>query len=329
MSYVIVVGRERPEEAIVSHADKDGKPVGSDQLKRFITVGKHWLINQTSVWGRRVIDGKAEKDGKAVELNTPGYNGEIEFLEHGNAKGYEITIRFLRKSRSLDMEYQDNIQKIKVDTIKGEDGSAMLMFDAGENKFDEKKDALFIQYLQVHGQNRDSKSKNPSPAIPGFTFYERTEDNVNTASIDKMEKAFDAGFIVKEASKNASDLKVLLEIMGDGRPELEGIDSMSKDKQIYEALLKFALNNPSDFQSLIDNWKKKLSDSIEYAKSFKALDLTKDGHIALIVDNKPQLMFSDVKGKGDKMIDWVFDNCLTSEIYKKAQGFISVTEKLK
>lgn len=327
MSYVIVVGRERPAEAIVSHAKKDGTPKGEDQLKRYISVGKHMMVNPTSVWGRRVIDGKPTKDDKAVELNTVGYNGEIEFLEYGDPKGYLLTIRYLKQSRSLDIEYQDNIQKLKVDTIKGEDGSAMITFDAGENKYDEKKDALFVQYLKVHGQNRDSVSKNPNPAIYGFTFFEVTDDNVKTVSIEKGEKSVSAGFVVMEASKKPGNLKVLLDIVGE-REELVGLDNLSKDKQIYDGLLRFALTNPNDFDSLVNNWKKKFSDAVEKAKSYKALDLTKDGHIALIVDNKPNLMFSDAKGKGDKMIDWVLENYYDSEIYKKATGFISITEKL-
>lgn len=336
MSYVIVVGRERPAEALVSQVKKDGTPVGEDQMKRFIPVGTHMMINQTAVWGRRVIDGKAEKDGKAVELNTVGYNGELEFLPYGDPKGYLITTRFLKQSRSLDVDYQNQIQKLKVDWEKGSNDqsakltfeAAMLIFNAGENKYDDKKDSLLIQHLKTHGQNRDSVYKNPAPEIMGFTFYEVTDDNVKTASIDKNEKSINVGVIVMEASNNPNDLQVLLEMVG-VRPELEGIDKLSKPKQVYDALLRFAVSNPNDFKSLIDNWKKKFSDAVEKSKSYKALDLTKDGHIALIVDNKPNLIFSDAEGKGDKMIDWVLANCFKSEIYKKATGFISITEKLK
>jgi hypothetical protein len=330
MSYVILVGRERPEEAIVSHPKKDGTPSNENPLKRYVAVGKHMMVNPTSVWGRRVIDGKATvgESKSKVELYTPGYTGEVEFLEYGHKDGYIITIRYLKQSRSLDMEYQDNIQKLKVDLVKGEDGSGLMILDAGENKFDEKKDALLVQYFRVHGQNRDSVSKNPNPAVLGFTFYEVTDDNVKTASIEKMETSFDAGYIVKTASKSEADLKVLLEIVGE-REELIGIDNLSKSKQIYEGLLKFAMSNPSDFMSLIDNWKKKFSDAVSKARSYKALDLTKDGHIALLIEEKPNLMFSDIKAKGDKMIDWVMENYTNADVFKKAQGFITLTEKLK
>ena len=326
--YSVVVGRERPAEALVSYAKKDGTPTGTDQLKRYISVGKHLLANVCSVWGRRVIDGKSTIDGNPINFDTKGYSGEIEFLKYGDPQGHLITIRYLKKSRSLDVEYQDNILKLKIDTEKGADGSAQVELDAGENRYDVKKDALFVQYLKVHPQNRDSVSKNPEPEIKGYTFFEVSDDNVQTASIDQAEKSLDAGFIVKEASKKSSDLKTLLLIMGE-REELKEVDSLSKDKQIYDALLKFAISKPNDFQSLLGNYKKSFSDAVEWAKSHNALDLTKDGHVALIVENKKELLFTDIPAKGNNMVDWIMSNCVDSEVYKKVNNFITLTQKLK
>jgi hypothetical protein len=331
MSYVINVGRERPAEAIVATPKKDGTPMGSDHLKRYISVGQHLLANVCSVWGRRVIEGKDfVMEGnfkKPIQFNTNGYSGEIEFLKYGDPNGHSLTIRYLKNSRSLDVEYQDNVQKIRIDLEKGADGSAQISLDAGTNKYDDKKDKLFIQYLQVHPQNRDSVSKNQNPEIKGFTFYEITEDNINTRSIENKEASLDAGFMVKAVSNKPSDLRALLQIIGK-REELEGIDLLSKDKQIYEGLLNFAISKPNDFTSLVNHHKKRLSDSFEKAKSFNALDLTKDGHIALIVNNAKNVIWSEIKGKGIKMIDEVSDNYLDAENYKKTISFIELVEKL-
>lgn len=332
MSYVINIGHERPMEAIVSHPKKDGTPMGSDHLVRRIPVGRHMLANVCSVWGRRVVDGKEfvveNGNKKTIEFNTNSYTGEIEFLDYGDPKGYAITIRYLKQSRSLDVEYQDNVQKIKIDLSKGADGSAQLELESGQNKFDSKKDALLIKYLQVHPQNRDSKSKNPNPEIKGFGFYEITEDNVNTRSIKSIEDSVDAVLIVKNISNNPADLKVILKLIGN-RSELDGIDELSKDKQIYEGLLKFANSNSSDFTSLLNEWKRKISEAFEKAKGFKALDLTKDGHISVEINGKTHLVWSEIKAKGDGMIDWVMANYLNSENYKQTTTFIDLVEKLK
>lgn len=331
MSYVIVVGRERPAEAIVATVKPDGTPMGSNHLKRYISVGQHLLANVCSVWGRRVIDGRpllnTEGAKIPIEFNTVGYAGEVEFLKYGDPKGHSITVRYLKRSRSLDVEYQDNVQKIKIDMEKGADGSAQIDLDAGENKYDDKKDALFIQYLKVHPQNRDSVSKNPNPEIKGYSFYEVTDENINTQSIERKEASLNAGFIVKSVSNKSEDLKALLKIIGK-REELEGLDHLSKPKQIYEGLLNFAISKPNDFSSLLNNYKKKISDSFSKAKSYNVLDLTKDGHIAIVVNNKPHLIWSDLKGKGEKMIDIVFEDYLDSENYKKTTSFIELVEKL-
>lgn len=324
--YVIMVGRERPEEVIVAHPKKDGTPKSDTTLKRYISVGKHLLPNVCMVWGRRIIEGKTSDS--SVEFNTPGYKGQIEILKYGDTNGHLIQVRYLKQSRSLDVEYQDNIQKIKIDLIKGEDGSAQVELDAGENRFDLKKDALFIQYLKAHPQNRDSIAKNPNPSIKSFTFFEVTESNVRTSSIEKKEDVLDAGFIVKTLSNKPADLRVLLKIVG-SREELNGVDHLSKDKQIYDALLSFSMSNPSDFMSLVANYKKTLSEAFTKADSYKVLDLTKDGHIALVVDGKPNVIWSDLTRKSKAMIDEVMEKWADSEMYKKASVFIDLVQKLK
>ncbi len=326
-SYVINIGREKPAEAIVAYPDKDGKPKeGEGVLRTYISVGKHFVQNVCSVWGRRVINGEANET--PIEFNNPKYTGEIEFLKWGDPKGHSITIRYLKKSRSLDVEYQDNVQKITIDKEKGADGSAQIELNAGENKFDLKKDALFVKYLQVHSQNRDSNSKNPDPEIKGYSFYEVTDENVNTKSIQSKEDTLDAGYIVKKVSNKPADLKALLAIIGE-REELNGVDFLSKDKQIYDALLDYAMTKPNDFMSLINDHKKTISDTFEKAKTYNALDLTKDGDIALIIENKKELLFTGLKGKGNNMLTVVLEDCFDSETHKKIESLISLVEKLK
>jgi hypothetical protein len=286
------------------------------------------ISNVCSVWGRRVIDGKGAADGSTINFDNKNYQGGIEFLTWGDPKGHLLTIRYLKNSRSLDIEYQDNIQKIKIDLIKGEDGSAQVSLDSGENKFDEKKDALFVQYLKVHPQNRDSISKNPNPAIKGFSFYEITDESISTTKIETTEKSVGAGFVVMKASEKDADLNALLDMIGE-REEMGNVNKLSKPKQIYEALLNFATTKPDAFMSLVNVWKKRFSDSVEWAKSHNAIDLTKDGFIALAVNNKNEVVFTNVPAKGEAMIDWVLSNITTSGVYLNSKAFVTLAEKIK
>ena len=328
--YVIQVGNERPGEAIVAQVNKKtGEPTGP-QMKRYIPVGSHLIINQARVWGRRVIAGKPKSDGTEIEFNTPGYKGEIEFMDWGTNGGYAIEIRYLPQSRSLDFEYQQNVQKIVVrdnqegNHVKG----ASIVLSAGENKFDPKKDELFITFLRVHPSSRDSKSKNPDPAIKGYRYYEITDEHVDQGSIKRIESSIDAGIFVKTLSNKPSEIKNLFKIMGD-RPEFGDTNLLSGDLQIYKVLLEYANAEPVDFFYLIGQYKTGVEDAFRKAESYKALDLTKDGHIALEVNGKKTLIISDLKAKGEGMIQWMLDHYYEDEVFMATQSFKELVTKLK
>lgn len=327
--YVIQVGNERPGEAIVAQANKKGEPTGA-QMKRYIPVGSHLIINQARVWGRRVIAGKPKADGSEIEFNTVGYKGEIEFMDWGKEGGYAIEIRYLPQSRSLDFEYQQNVQKIVVRennegrNVKG----SHIVLSAGENKFDEEKDELFVKCLRVHPQNRDSKSKNPDPTIKGFKYYEVTDEHVDQGSIKRIESSIEASTFVKNLSNKPSEIKNLFKIMGD-RPEFGETNLLSGDLQIYKVLLEYANAEPVDFFYLIGQYKKGVEDVFRKAESYKALDLTKDGHIALEVAGKKHLILSDIKAKGEGMIQWMLEHYYEDEVFMATQSFKELVTKLK
>lgn len=328
--YIICVGREKPEIALVSQVDKKtGQPVGQDRWERVMTVGKHLLINHIRVWGRRLIKGKVHKTEKGdpipVEFNTPGYTGEIEFLKWGTTGGHGIECRFLENSLSLDVEYQDNIQKVKIDKNQG---PASIELESGENKFDPNKQALLISYLKVHPQNRDSVSKNPDPSIKGHMYFEVTDDTVDKTSIKRMESRVDAGYYVKSISTHPDKVRNLFEVMGN-RPEFGDTNPLSNDTQVYKVLLRYAETNPGDFLSLIEEYKKELQRNFQYAESFNALDLTKNGVIVLTVSEKKEIIWDKVDAKGDQMKEWVIENYLDQEVYEKTKHFKALLKKVK
>lgn len=323
--YEIQVGNESPAEAIIATPNKKtGEPVGP-QMKTFIRVGNHLLINRARIWGRRVIGGKPKGDGSDIEFNTVGYKGEIEFLEWGTQGGYAIDIRYLPQSRSLDFEYQQNVQKI---VINPEQEGVHIILKAGKNKFDTSKDDVKVQFLKVYPQNRDSKSKNPDPAIKGWGYYEVTDEHVDVRSIEAIETSMEASGFVKNLSGTPQKIRNLFTILGQ-REEFGSTDKLSGDLEIYKTLLQYANQNAKDFFYLISEYKRQVRDDFEKAKSFNALDLTKDGHIALEVNNKKHLILSDIKAKGEDMVEWVIANFYEEEVFKATQIFKESVSKLK
>lgn len=335
--YVIHAGSHAPEKVLISHVNKDsGEPTGVERFEAYITNGAQLLLNNYMAWGRRIREGERDKKtGKIVaeaferspiEITDNKYQGDIEFLEYGDVNGQAIQCRYLKQSRSLDYEYQANVQKIRVDA-EGKDGTAFIELRTGENKFDYKKEGLFITYLKNHPQNRDSKSKNPDPTIKGHVFSEITDDMVDKTSIDNMEAALDAGYFVKSLSNDEKSISNLFDILG-RRDEFGETTQLSNPTEIYKVILKFAQEKPNEFNGLIGAFKKKFSDAIELAKSFNALDLTKDGTIGLLLEGKKTIAFERVEGKGDAMLEDVFNNFATEKYYSKINSFITVVKKI-
>ena len=330
--YVINVGRERPEKVIVAHVNKrTGEPIQNTVMDRFVAVGTHLVINKCMVWGRRFIkeaNGKKRyeaNEGGPIEFNTPKYGGDIEFLKWGDQTGSAIEIRYLPQSRSLDVEYQDNIQRIRVDQDKG---LAQLELGAGQNKFDYETDYLKVEFLKVHPQNRDSVSKNPNPEIKGFTYYEVTDAMVNKHAIDSMESMIEAGYLIKSLSEKPHSIRSIFDIMVEAGVDFGQTNQLSNDGAIYESLLTLAQNHGSEFNRNLEDYKKGLSDLFEYAKSHNALDLTKDDVIALEVEKKKEIILSNAEGKKGGQLDWVLVNFHEEGVYENLKKFKSLVSKL-
>lgn len=329
--FVIHVGHNSPSKAIVAHPDPlTGQPIG-DILEVTKQLGAHNIINRALVWARRVMpDGKMPKVGNEdvpLEVNDSRYRGNLEFLPWGSNKvGAKATeIRYLRQSGSLDYEYQTVIQKI---TTRVEDGTDFITLPPGENKFNPDKEALFIQYLIVHPQNRDSESKNPDPMIKGYTYFVKTEKDADMKFISRKEASLDAGLLVKELSISEDKIKNLFEIFIQSNVDFGTVNMLSNPKDMYAALLKYSEADPEDMMKRIERYKAELQKCFEFAKSYNALDLTKDGVIGLTVEGRPNIVF-EVEGKGSKMIDYVVNNFVDPVIYERTKHFVSLLSKLK
>lgn len=329
--YIIHIGNENVPKVIVAHPDKEtGRPIDGDEtMERFQRVGSHQILNRARVWGRRVImKGTVKKtklaDNSEIQFNSREYTGELEFLEWGDEEGFAIEVRYLPASNSLDFEYQDQVQKIKVDPNKG---FTYIDLKTGQNQFDYKKNALLIKILKVHPQNRDSKSKNPDPEVKGFSFFEVTDDHVDQTVIKRIETGAEAVNVVMEISSKPGTMKTLFKVLG---KKLDGVTELSLDLELYKALLQYAASNATEFFQLVDAYKMGVQDAFDRARSEKALDLTKNGHIGFISsDGKQQPVFSDLKEKGEEMIHWVISNYYDEEVFKGTQILKELVSKLK
>lgn len=330
--YVIQVGHESPQKVIVSIPNKEGTP-GVEQREVFNEVGVHMLINRCRVWARRVTnDGKTGKDkeGKDIPLEAtdPQYRGKLEFLDWGDDKlgAQQIEVRYLKQSSSLDVDFQDWVQKIRLDP-NGEDGHVYLQFTSGQNKYDYKKEALLIQFLQIHSQNQNSKSKNPEPQIKGYLFKEVTDDMTSSTAVKQMESEFTAGNFVMTLSNDVQQLRNLFEIFTGYGVTFGDVNHLSVDTDIYTSLLAYSKVDGAGFTSNVDRYKKDLSDYFVKAESWKALDLTKNGFIALLVDNKNEVIYEGAEGKGRDMLDWVMHNFLKQDVYEKTKRLKIICEQ--
>lgn len=332
MSYVIQVGQYKAEEVIVAFPDQDRRPIEDSMITAYKTIGSVILINRARIWARRVMPDKKEAkrpDGSVdvLEVNDIRYKGDLEFLNWGDNKpgAQAIEIRYLPTSRSLDFDYQRTVQKLEVTVEQGLD---QIILQPGENKFDEKTQALYIQYLKVYPQNRDSTSKNPDPSIKGFTYHEVSEDTADKSFNVAKEASLVTGLFVQQLSSNAQSLKNLLEIFSGYGVDFGSVNYLSNPSDIYSALLKFS-ENAAAFGSYVNRFKEEVNELFEYARSFKALDLTKDGYIVLMIDNKKEMLFDDAKGKGDGMIEWVLDNFAEESVYQKIGHLRGMVKKIK
>lgn len=331
--YVIQVGHYAPQKVIVSVPNKDGNP-SADVAEVYKTVGAHLLINRARVWARRVQNnGKpildSEGEEQVLELTDSRYRGKLEFLEWGDVKtgAQAIDIRYIPQSQSLDVSFQDIIQKIQLDA-EGKDGSAFIELRAGENKFDYKTQALFIEYLKVHPQNRSSVCKNPDPKIKGYTYHDVNDENTDKSGVQKIESELTAGNFVMGISNKVGSLKNLLEVLISKGVDFGDTSVLSTDLSIYTALLNFARSRAGDFGFYVNDFKKDISNLFEKAKTYNALDLTKNGFIAMLVNSKKEIVFDDANGKGDEMINWVMDNFLEQSVYERIKHLKALCDKL-
>lgn len=324
--YSIYVGAKRPASALVGFLEKNqGQSIIKGDAQEIpLEVGAHGFSNYSKVWGRRIIIGQ-EDSNKIVNVEDPNYKGDIQFLKYGDAKGYPIEIRYLDTCASLDLQYQ--LLRLKI-VIKADEDKWYIKLPAGENRFDYKNQAGFIQFLKVHHMNKDSNSKSPN-AI-GTMYEEINEGNMDMRETKTRESKGDAIFLVKNASLKVGQIKSLFQIVGNN--DNSKMDIRASEQEIYTGMLELADTDPQFILDRLDNFKKIISNLFEKAKAFQIIDLTKHGQIAIEPSpGKKEILLDKVPGNGnqEKILQWLFENFLNEEIYKSLARLKAVCDEIK
>jgi hypothetical protein len=327
-SYTIEAGSSsRPEtvergnlEKDMGQSQKQGESVQT--LLRRADIG---IPNWTEAWGVR-LDKNGNIPVEPLDIRNPDYKGQIKELNWGDKAGCMIICRYLKGYNTIDMLYQNIILNAAANIREDDPSSAddfYLRLQSGDNFFDPESDKYLVQMLKVHYMNGSSKSR--SPESMKQMFKERLLVQNEQAETKTYNDKFDALKIVNEAStdNSLSKLKNLLLIVRD----LYTLDEEVKDADLFRVLSMLADTKSELFLSKINEYKKNLSNIFEKAKSYKAIDLTKDGMI-VAGTTKQELIGEGIPGKKDGMIDWLMQNYLDQKASDTIFKLKQITDKL-
>jgi len=327
-SYTVIAGNwERPAFIKGQHLEKStgdgtGQPTGDERLYtlRRQDIG---IPNYAQAWGVRVFDDGTVPENP-IDVKDPKYHGKIEFLPFGEVKGTLIECRYLKNYNTLDVQYQNLVLNVKIDETDPSSADAFFItLQSGENEFDEVREKMKVQMLKVSSYNSGSVCRNPD-AIH-WLFREKNEDTdmkIESKSLDAKTEALQ--IIGNAASDNTyGRLQNLLNVvrkLTTGEP----IDN----KEVYVYLQRLADEQPENFITQIEEHKKYISNIFEKAKSYKVIDLTKDGIIVAGKD-KMEIICEDVPAKGENMLMWLLTNHLDPKASEAIFKLKKITDKLK
>lgn len=242
--YTIIAGRKEPAQVEYGTLNKATGLPNTNTVKGSVALGKILVLNYSAVWGKRVAEPsdpkvKIPEDSK-VAVTDPHYKGKVEFMKWGAAGGEVIEVRFLPHSNSLDKQYQDAVQKLRVD----DERDIYIKLEQGLNDFDYKTQSLLIQMLKIHSFNNDSESRNPS--VQDFDYAEYSA----TSRTKKKETIILARGEAEATLFGARDIEGGLSVLANAF----GMEARLQDEVIFERLLDKTQAEPVEFLDTIANY---------------------------------------------------------------------------
>lgn len=321
MPYEIMAGLERDQEVLAGYLEEGQHIIKGEARKTAIRVGVYGIPNHTMCWGKRVIDGKEPRD-KIVDVEDPLYRGEIIPLKWGTQGGYPIKCRWVRGINSIDQLYQE--LKLKVTISDTDDNAALIQFGQGYNKYDETADKALILLLKVHYANEDSVYKSPDSESLMVSYREMKISENKTKAVQNIDSKFEAMTYINKASNDEKSIVNLYDIV---KTETMSNVNRNDSADVFSSLKVYADSQPDVFIKKINDYKVGASNTIEKAKTFNLLDLTKEGDISILDNNKKEILLSNDSGK--YQVDWLLENLFTEESMNAILKIKQVTDKIK
>lgn len=266
--YTIQVGGPVPADVLYGFLNKDTM---QPDLEVNTVIGKIQLggvsmPNYSKVWGAREL-----KDGKAT--------GKLIFLKWGSSnapKGYEnpsvIEVRYLPNSNSLDKQYQDLVQKIK---IQDEDTEIHLIL--GINKFDYKDKGMLIEMLKIHTFNADSPCRDPNNTNVQYLEYNPSDRiKSKSRSINTRRLAEEYVMNCEGAEEGTFDEKLLANLA-----HVFELNAQDTNEILYNTLLDKASENPEHFILVLQTKRDTAKRELILAQEHGFVDFETEGEINL------------------------------------------------
>lgn len=326
-SYVIEAGAtDRPETVEVGRIEKGtGQTILVGETAKILSKRADIGIpNYTEAWGVRL-----DKDGnipeKPIDVKNVNYTGQIKELTWGDKRGSVIICRWLEGYPSIDKLYQDLVLNASSNIRDDDESSAKAFYirlQSGDNFFDPEADKYLTQMLRVHYLNGSSKSRNPGVSQQMYVEVADATEQKNAVTYNAK---FEALKLVNEASTDNTlgklkNLLSIVNIIGTEEP---------KDSDLLRYLSYLADTKTDLFLAQVELYKRELSDMFEKAKSYKAIDLTKDGIISAgVTKSEPLNIGKEIPAKKEKMLDWLMDNFLDTNAADIILKLKQITDKL-
>ena len=320
--YQIFCGRKRETNALAGYLERGRNDILKGEPKEVsIQVGAYGIPNGTEAWGIRLIKGK--KPDHIVNVEDDNYSGEIEFVKWGTQTNIATPIRcrYVPGYRTIDKDYQD--LRLKVTIPEDSAYAALITLSHGPNEFDEQREFSLVQMLKVHHHNEHSVFHNPE--AEGWMYKEMIQEEIDRDETKEIDNKFDCILLVNQASSKPESIRNLFDIV-------KGIETKEVNKddvqEIFTTLKLFADQKPHVFASRVHEYKRRVSDVFSKLESYNAIDLTKDGFIA-VGQTKKEPILDNIPAKGKDMITWAYDNFLEPQVFDGIQRIEKIAEKLK
>lgn len=301
--YTIAVGGAAPADVLFGFLNKDSMQPDENTKAGKIQLGVVSMPNYSRVWGAREI-----KDGKPT--------GKIKFLKWGESeviKGYEapceIEVRFMPNSNSLDKQYQEIVQKLKI-----QDKDTEITLTLGINKFDYKSSAMLIEMLKIHTFNGDSPCRDPNNTNVQFVEY-NPSNKIKSKSREINTRRLAEEYVMncEGVEEGTFDEKLLANLA-----HVFELNLQDTNEILYNTLLDKATENPAHFILVLQTKRDLAKQDLVTAHERGFVDFNTEGEVILRDGNKKITMVKELDPTltAEDKINLIVQNFTLPEYYE-------------